>query len=57
METAGPPSRRSESTCGARRVVTRDQVRYAKPEPDPFLTAADRLGVPIEISTVMGDSV
>jgi beta-phosphoglucomutase-like phosphatase (HAD superfamily) len=32
-------------------------VRYAKPEPDPFLTAADRLGVPIEISTVMGDSV
>ena len=28
-------------------MVTRDQVRYAKPDPDLFLTAADRLGVDI----------
>jgi HAD superfamily hydrolase (TIGR01509 family) len=38
-------------------VVTRDQVKYAKPDPDLFLAAADRLGVPIETATVVGDSV
>jgi HAD superfamily hydrolase (TIGR01509 family) len=38
-------------------VVTRDQVRRAKPDPDLFLTAAERLGVPIETSVVVGDSV
>jgi HAD superfamily hydrolase (TIGR01549 family) len=38
-------------------LVTRDQVRYAKPDPDLFLTAADRLGVEIANSIVVGDSV
>jgi HAD superfamily hydrolase (TIGR01549 family) len=38
-------------------VVTRDQVKYAKPDPDLFLAAAERLGVPIEMSTVVGDAV
>jgi HAD superfamily hydrolase (TIGR01549 family) len=38
-------------------VVTRDQVKHAKPDPDLFLAAADRLGVPIEHSMVVGDSV
>jgi phosphoglycolate phosphatase-like HAD superfamily hydrolase len=38
-------------------VVTRDQVRYAKPDPDLFLTAADRLGVDIADAVVVGDSV
>jgi HAD superfamily hydrolase (TIGR01509 family) len=38
-------------------VVTRDQVRHAKPDPDLFLAAARRLGVPIETSAVVGDSV
>ena len=38
-------------------VVTRDQVRYAKPEPDLFLTAAERLGANIGASIVVGDSV
>jgi HAD superfamily hydrolase (TIGR01509 family) len=37
--------------------ITRDQVRYAKPDPDLFLTAADRLGVDIRDSIVVGDSV
>ena len=37
--------------------ITRDQVRYAKPDPDLFLTAADRLGVDIRDSYVVGDSV
>jgi len=38
-------------------VVTRDQVRRAKPDPDLFLAAAERLGVPIETATVVGDSI
>jgi HAD superfamily hydrolase (TIGR01549 family) len=37
--------------------ITRDQVRYAKPDPDLFLTAAERLGVDIHDSIVVGDSV
>ncbi len=38
-------------------MVTRDQVRYAKPDPDLFLTAAGRIGVEIRDSMVVGDSV
>jgi HAD superfamily hydrolase (TIGR01549 family) len=38
-------------------VVTRDDVRHAKPDPDLFLAAAERLGVPITASIVVGDSV
>jgi HAD superfamily hydrolase (TIGR01549 family) len=38
-------------------VVTRDQVRHAKPDPDLFIAAAARLGVDIEHSVVFGDSV
>ncbi len=38
-------------------VITRDQVAHAKPEPDLFLAAAERLGVPMSGSVVVGDSV
>lgn len=38
-------------------VVTRDQVEHAKPDPDLFLAAAERLGIPITESVVVGDSV
>jgi HAD superfamily hydrolase (TIGR01509 family) len=38
-------------------VVTRDQVKYAKPDPDLFLTAAARLRVDIRESLVIGDSI
>ncbi|RFU44651.1 HAD family hydrolase [Paraburkholderia sp. DHOC27] len=38
-------------------VVTRDDVKYAKPDPDLFIAAADRLGVPIDHSVVVGDSI
>jgi HAD superfamily hydrolase (TIGR01549 family) len=38
-------------------MVTRDLVRHAKPDPDLFLAAAERLGVDIETSIVVGDSV
>jgi len=37
--------------------VTRDLVRYAKPDPDLFLTAAEKVGVDIRDSIVVGDSV
>jgi HAD superfamily hydrolase (TIGR01549 family) len=38
-------------------VVTRDQVAHAKPDPDLFLSAAERLGVDVAQSIVVGDSV
>jgi HAD superfamily hydrolase (TIGR01549 family) len=38
-------------------IVTRDLVQYAKPDPDLFLAAAERLGVDITQSVVIGDSV
>ena len=38
-------------------VVTRDQVRHAKPDPDLFLTAAARLDFDIRHALVVGDSV
>jgi HAD superfamily hydrolase (TIGR01509 family) len=38
-------------------VVTRDQVKYAKPDPDLFLAASERLGGPIETAIVVGDSI
>ncbi|HZS10876.1 MAG TPA: HAD family phosphatase [Nitrospirales bacterium] len=38
-------------------VITRDQVRYAKPDPDVFVTAADRLNVAPNHCVVVGDSV
>jgi HAD superfamily hydrolase (TIGR01549 family) len=38
-------------------IITRDQVRYAKPDPHLFLAAAKRLGVALEDSIVVGDSV
>ena len=38
-------------------VVTRDQVPYAKPDPDLFLAAAERLGVDATSTVVVGDSI
>jgi HAD superfamily hydrolase (TIGR01509 family) len=38
-------------------VVTRDDVRHAKPDPDLFLAAAERLGVDIRTALVLGDSI
>jgi HAD superfamily hydrolase (TIGR01509 family) len=38
-------------------VVTRDDVKYAKPDPDLFLAAADKLGAPITTAVVVGDSI
>jgi HAD superfamily hydrolase (TIGR01509 family) len=38
-------------------IVTRDQVKRAKPDPDLFLAAAERLGVEARHTFVVGDSV
>ncbi|WP_352432704.1 HAD-IA family hydrolase, partial [Pyrinomonas sp.] len=38
-------------------IITRDQVRHAKPDPDLFIAAAERLGVDVADSVVVGDSV
>ena len=38
-------------------VITRDMVRYAKPDPDLFVEAARRLGTTTEGSYVIGDSI
>jgi phosphoglycolate phosphatase-like HAD superfamily hydrolase len=38
-------------------VITRDEVKFAKPDPDLFLKAAEQLGVGAESVSVVGDSV
>jgi phosphoglycolate phosphatase-like HAD superfamily hydrolase len=38
-------------------VITRDHVRCAKPDPDLFLAAAERLDARIEGAVVIGDSI
>ncbi len=38
-------------------VITRDEVEHAKPDPDLFLAAAERLKTPISDCMVVGDSV
>ena len=57
IETAGPVLDTLGVDLSRVPVVTRDQVKFAKPEPDLFLVAAERLGVRIETASVVGDSV
>ena len=57
MESAGPSLKILGVDPRKAVVVTRDEVRYAKPNPDLFLAAAARLGVAIETSLVLGDSI
>jgi HAD superfamily hydrolase (TIGR01549 family) len=57
METARPVLETLGVDFDRVPIVTRDQVKYAKPDPDLFLTAAERLGVGIETASVIGDSV
>jgi phosphoglycolate phosphatase-like HAD superfamily hydrolase len=57
METARPVLESLELDLDQIPIVTRDQVRCAKPDPDVFLAAASRLGVSMETTTVVGDSV
>jgi HAD superfamily hydrolase (TIGR01509 family) len=62
IATSGPEryARRSLELLGLpadTALITRDQVRYAKPDPDLFLTAAERIGADVVDSIVVGDSV
>jgi HAD superfamily hydrolase (TIGR01509 family) len=62
IATSGPEryARRSIELLGLPAdtpLVTRDQVRYAKPDPDLFLTAAELIGADVTDSVVVGDSV
>jgi HAD superfamily hydrolase (TIGR01549 family) len=57
MASAGPVLDKLGIDLSQVPVVTRDQVEYAKPDPDLFLRAAERLGVEIEATCVVGDSV
>ena len=57
METAGPALDTLGIDLSGIPVITRDQVKYAKPDPDLFLAAAARLGVDIESASIVGDSV
>lgn len=38
-------------------LITRDHVKYGKPDPDLFLAAASKLDVPIEDCLVIGDAI
>ncbi len=57
METARPTLDLIGVAAERDPVVTRDEVRHAKPDPDLFLAAAERVGADIERTTVVGDSV
>jgi HAD superfamily hydrolase (TIGR01549 family) len=57
LETAGPTLELIGVSPDRDPVVTRDEVEYAKPDPDLFIAAAKRVGVDIENATVIGDSV
>lgn len=57
METAGPALETLGVDFTKIPVITRDLVKYAKPDPDLFLAAAEQLGVAIDASFVVGDSV
>ena len=57
METAAPVLETLGVSPDRVPVITRDLVKYAKPDPDLFLAAADRLGVSIQAASVVGDSV
>jgi HAD superfamily hydrolase (TIGR01509 family) len=57
METAGPAMETLGVDLSRVPVITRDLVKYAKPDPDLFLAAAERLGIDISACFVVGDSV
>ena len=57
LETAAPVLEKLGVDLSRTPVITRDQVKFAKPEPDLFIAAAEQLDVPIETASVVGDSV
>jgi HAD superfamily hydrolase (TIGR01509 family) len=57
METARPVLENLGVDFDRVPIVTRDLVKYAKPDPDLFLEAAERLKVDIRTACVVGDSI
>ena len=57
LETAGLALAKIGIDTSKVPIVTRDDVRFAKPDPDLFLAAAERLGLDIGSAFVVGDSV
>ena len=57
LETAARPTLELLEVPASVPVVTRDQVERAKPDPDLFLAAAERLGADVADAVVVGDSV
>jgi HAD superfamily hydrolase (TIGR01509 family) len=57
LRTAAQPTLELLEVPASVPVVTRDQVERAKPDPDLFLAAAERLGVDVADAVVVGDSV
>ncbi|MCA3554583.1 HAD family hydrolase [Aestuariivirga sp.] len=57
IETAGPVLKILGVDPARHVVITRDLVRYAKPDPDLFLAAAGKLGCGIETACVVGDAI
>ena len=57
MQTAETNLRSLDVDPGQAIVITRDMVRYAKPDPDLFVEAAKRLGTTTRGSYVIGDSI
>ena len=57
MQTAETNLRSLDVDPGQASVITRDMVRYAKPDPDLFVEAAKRLGTTTRGSYVIGDSI
>ena len=57
IKTAGPVLAKLGVDPARNIVITRDQTRYAKPDPDLFLAAAEKLKVDITTCAVVGDAV
>jgi HAD superfamily hydrolase (TIGR01549 family) len=57
IETARPTIEKLGVDASKVPVVTRDQVRYGKPDPDLFLAAAAQLGVSMDSALIVGDSI
>jgi HAD superfamily hydrolase (TIGR01549 family) len=57
LETASPALEMLGVDFSRIPIITRDDVKFAKPDPDLFLAAAAALNVSIDTASVVGDSV
>ena len=57
IETAGPVLKILGVEAEKHVIITRDLVRFAKPDPDLFLAAAEKLDCDINTACVVGDAI